>query len=420
MPKPNKKEKESKYFNIEASSDEDEGVSSSKYSQYTLSKKKLGIEDSDGTDSNGDYDLDNEVSNEELNGEFSDAENDNLDEDFDQQDDEDEGTNSKSPNKKELLEKLKNDEFFKVQTVEYIFNVHTTSKREKIVLDSKHLKINSASCRDDFDSISTLKTPLRASQNADIILHLEIRNLETDYPGNVKIDFPTVKQLNNFVGYQGEKYISYQKSDKKDRGNILFDRTLDEGKKSFLRSFPGNTCENFDVLCKETHNKKTIVGLKPTSCIMYYFNEAKDISDKTKKGIMDYNYKRKNTDGFEMTTKLYKHLQEKAIDNLEKNFSFSDISSNKFKIMIYPLMSSTTQSAINKTIKKLESDTKTDNKEVLTMLKKKGFANFYNTNPQTNVDLKSQCDAFEKQEQRYNFKGSILISYFQVKKPVKK
>jgi len=311
-----------------------------------------------------------------------------------------------------------NDEFFKVQKVEYYFNVHTTSKYEKLVLDSNHLKIISASCSDDFDSITTLKTPVRASTNSDIILNLQVCDLKTNYPGNIKIDFPTIKQLNNYVGYQGEKYISYQKTGKKDKGKVLIDRTLDNDKKTFLRSYPGNTSENFDVLCKETPNDKiTSIGLNPQSCIMYFFSHTEDISDQTKKGMVKLNEKKKNRDGFEMSSRLYQHLKKQAIKDLEMNFSFSDISSKKFGIVIYPIMSSTTQSSLDKKIKRLEKDTKSDNKAYLAVLKKKGFANFFNTNPQSNADLKTQIDSFESQPQKYNFEGRILISYFQVQKP---
>lgn len=421
------KKQESKYFNIEDSSEEDERLSSSKtasykFSQFSFSKKKLGIQSESSSNDDDSDDQDSaELSNGDLNDNFSDSEDNDLGDDIEDEDDEMTTTSSKKSktlSKKEQTKlKLEMDEFFKPQEVEYSFDVSTTSKREQLKLTSKDLRINSASCRDDFDSISTLSTPSRASQNSDIILKLEICDVETNYKGNIKFDFPTVSQLNNYVGYQGARHISYQKTNKKEKGKVLIDRTLDDGQKSFLQSYPGNTTENFDQLCKTTPNNKIIsVGLRPPSCIMYYFENAKDVSDVAKKNLYNVHIKR-GTDVFEMPVKLYNHLKTKAIDNLEKNFSYSDISSRKFHIVISPLMSSTTQNALDKKIKRLENEKKPENQQFIEVLKKKGFSNFYNTNPQSNHNLQAQIEAFESTPQKYTFKGKLRITYFQVKNP---
>jgi hypothetical protein len=426
MPKNKDKKPSSSYFNIESSDDENSGeqeyisksLSSTKLSsQFSFSKKTLGINSDSSSNDEDDNSVDlsnDELSQGDLKGNFSDSED-----EIEVKETTNKGSKSSLSKKEQQKLKLEMDEFYKVQVVEYSFNVSTTSKKEQLKLNYRDLRINNASCQDDFDSISTIKKSQRASQNSDIVLNLEICNLKTNYPGNIKIDFPTVKQLNNHVGYQGEKHMSYQKTHRKDKGKVLIDRNLDDGQKSFLKSYPGNTSENFDSYCKTSPNNKIInVGLQPTSCIMYFFENAKEISDKDKKNIFNVHIRKRNPDVFEMPIKLYNHLKNTAIDNLEKNFSFSDISSKKFNIIIYPLMSSTTQNAINKKIQRLEKESKIDNEKSIEILKRKGFSNFYNTNPQSNLNLDSQIEEFVSKPQKYTFEGIIKISYFQVKNPI--
>ena len=409
------KTKKSQFINIESSdSSEEEKIQYKSLRQQPLSKKNMGLNSSSSSNEDEDENS-NELNNDnsvDLNADFSDIED----------DDDNEIENTKLSKKNQLKLKKELDEFYKVQTVEYSFNVNTTSRKEQLNITNSDLRINRASRGDDFDSISKLKSPKRASPNSDIVLRFEIVDLKTNYPGNIKMDFPTVKELNSYVGFQGEHFISYQKNNNKknDKNIVLIDRELDDGLKSFLKSYPGNTTENFDSFCRTSPNNKTInVGLDPMSCIMYFFNNSTAIQDKDMKKIRQHNLKKKNNDVFEMPIKLYEHLKNEALVNLDKNFSFSDISSSKFNIIIYPLMSSTTQNAINTKIRRLEKQDKIAYTPVIDLLKKKGFSNFYNTNPQTSVNLDSQMDEFVAKPQKYEFSGTLRISYVQVEKSTK-
>ena len=309
------------------------------------------------------------------------------------------------------------------QEVVFAFNVGTSSKKKILKLNYRDLKIMSVSAPNDFETLSTTdinKEYDRLSKNCDVILKLEI-NMNSDYPGNVKVDLPTIKYPGNRRGYQGQDFISYIHTpqqhkivSKKAPFTELINRELTQGQIRFLNNYPGHTTESFPSYCTLTPNKKFInVGIqKPKSCLMHYIQETDKLNDDEKQQLYKRNISKVNGGIFEIPKKLYEELKDDVTNDLEKNYSFSDLTSKDFHMLIYPQMRSTTEKNIKKHISMYEKSNKKEDKELLKMLKKEGFSNFYNTNPDKKT-FDAKLKEFEEGVE-YAFDGTIKVTYYQV------
>jgi hypothetical protein len=307
------------------------------------------------------------------------------------------------------------------QQVVFSFNVGTSSKKKSLKLDFNDLKIMSVTSPKDFETLSENGTKDKASKNADVILKFEF-NMDTDYPGTVKVDFPTIKCLYNRGGFQGEKHISHQYtppkqtiSSKKPEHTELINRELAAGQIEFLKKYPGHTSESVESFCTPTPNKKFInVGLKnPNSCIMHFLQETIKLDACDKQSLYNKNIDKMRGGIFQIPKPLYDELIIDAKNDLEKNFSFSDVTSKDFHINITPQMRSTTQKNIQKAIITLAKSEDKEDKRNLRLLKKEGFSNFYNTNPE-----KKTFDAKLKEFEEgidYAFTGTIKVTYYQIR-----
>lgn len=407
--------KKSKYD--ESSSDEEVNLKSKTYK--TDFKKLAGI-----NDSFSDYDESNNNSENESQSYDSEL---NMDKDCCESDDDNNNSQSNEGYDEEIKrsryqkQQQSKKQFLPTQEVVFAFNVGTSSKNKILKLTYKDLKIMSVTALNDFETLIKNSEPSnRASKNCDIISKLEI-HMNTDYPGNVKVDFPTVKYPGNRRGYQGEEFISYihtpQKFvSKKNLFTELINRELSQKEIKFLKKYPGHTTESFPSYCTLTPNKRFVnVGIqKPTSCLMHYIQETNKLSDDDKKSLYKRNINKMDGGIFEIPAKLYDDLEDDISEDLEKKFSFSDITSKNFHINIYPQMRSTTENNIKKHIAIYEKSNKSEDLRILQLLKKEGFSNFYNTNPEKKT-FDAKLEEFEKGID-YAFDGTIKVTYYQVHK----
>lgn len=338
-----------------------------------------------------------------------------------------------SSKSKKLDKKLNKNNDLEEHVVFYSFHYLANSKEKNdVVIKSENLYCPKSSNPEDIERLSHKKSNLtkRASKNSDIITNMKI-TLTSDYPGILKLEFPTCKSYKS-SGFEGEDFISHliipesnknnlNNNETKSQPTILIDRKLDDGQKEFLLKYPGHTEENFREFNKESPGKKMVnVGLKPQeSCIMHFFNKLPEnqLSRSKKLSILNENISKRG-DYIAFPLKLYKKLETTAELTLKNNFSFSDVTSNEFNIRIKPMINSQKQRLIQTKIDKFERNNQTEQaKHLKQLLNAPGFSNYYASSQSLTGD-ETSFNQFTKKGIYYSITGQIEISYLQIKSKI--
>jgi len=326
-----------------------------------------------------------------------------------------------------------------VQTVAYNFTVKTNSKTgtKPLVISGDGIEISSATRCTDFPSSKRPninskhynlngKKMERVSENSDIILEMSM-DLETSYPGDVKVEFPSVSCPNNTVSYQSNPYITKliqpsldtKTTYHKQKGTSLIKRELTSDMIQFLQDYPGQTADNCDVRAVKSINSKKskmVVSREPASCLIHFLEQCKDISSNQKESI----FRNTVNDGraIELTSEMYKTVVQKARYELKKDFAFSDITSDKFSIIITPVLDVSTKKEIAQHTQRLERDKTlgaTEKQNQLAVLHAPCFTNFLNIKSSFSSDtVDKEFEKFNTTKQEFVFKGTIYVKYIQV------
>lgn len=304
---------------------------------------------------------------------------------------------------------LEND---KIQTVVYTFSVMPTKNKNSkdfFTITSDDLKIESCTNEEDIEKSQNYKE--RASLNSDIVTSLKL-NIRSEYAGMVTFEFPTVKCLNGTKSVGFNPFVSktshYQELTSSNGKDFNFiNRDLDTSQIDFLEQYPGHTAENLKEFCNFLPGKEFVhVGLQPPSCLIEYYDGEKKKILETKKGgsvlLMD--------------RKSYNKCASKAQLQLEKDYSFSNVTGKEFCINLRPQMNSTVQTKINEKISTIKKSNNTKYDEVLKGLTAKGFSNFYINHPcPSNEEFDNLYKGF--QTKKFYFNGTLEVKYMQIKKP---
>lgn len=259
-----------------------------------------------------------------------------------------------------------------------------------------------------FTDPSHFKSAKSINNTNDIVHKMELK-LSGTYPGSISLTFPTIKD-GKYNYYDSGNSISTMIQSGKLLGDgiskELYKKELNENEIEFLNKYPGQTTNNFnsrDFISFQPGRKGkeyVHVGLDPESCVLHFYR--KDNPDK---------FIGKNSDNphaYVMYADEYDKYSKITQEKLDKMFSFSNVTGDKFSIEMKVIENDILQ----KRAKEIGKASDTRKK----MLEEKGFSNFYNAYPDQNPNHKSisnsQLTKYEEfKKTPFKIEGELTIEY---------
>jgi hypothetical protein len=204
---------------------------------------------------------------------------------------------------------------------------------------------------DDDDGKNNILTQKKfIAGNHDLVKSIEVVEYHSNYPKRVVLEFTSIPATGTERFFNGCKNVTtilsphdMGRSKKSDKAiKTVLDRFIQEGVRIFLKRYPGQTPDNLNDLI-HPNGPFTNVNFSPKmSCLIYFHNVDKDENGEyineqiTEQNVQTIRGKTMTIRQVALSNEVVEKYRNIAKEEMQRNLSFGDITSQSFAIKCYP------------------------------------------------------------------------------------